>query len=319
MLDDIKTYLERCPKTGKPILEISHSGLNTLGACPRKWAFRKAIVQFNEDRDSGVAADVGTAMHEGIQAYMRTGSEDDALMALAMHHPIEMPANTKNHEYSIEASTITLLHTIRSGVLDEFELASFSKDGQLLPATEIGFLVEIEMEHIVIHLRGFIDLVVLRRIDNQFMAVDIKTMTAASAGNLESKYRYDWQCTSYGIPLRGLLGVEGAFHVGILGIVQSDRDPASIFQPYRRSAHDVDEYYFYLLDKCAQIQRYWVAQRFPRDPKACISFGKTCFYYKQCDVSTLGEMQMLINPSGRAGAPSRSFNPVFTAKLEYKG
>lgn len=314
---EIRTFLPRCERTGKPILEISHSGLNTLGSCPRKWAFRKAVVQFNEARDSGIAADVGSAMHEGVQEYMRTGNTDTALEALALHHPIELPDNTKHHEYSLEASTISLLHTIEHGGLDEYELATFIKDGREVPATEIGFLVEIEMDYVMIHLRGFIDLVLLRRIDNAFMAVDIKTMTTHSAANLETKYRFDWQCTSYGIPLQGLLGVEGKFHVAIMGIIQSDRDPEVVMQPYVRTQHDVDEYYYYLLDKCAQIQRYWIAQRFPRDPKSCISFGRTCFFYQHCDVSTLQEMQNLINPSGRAGAPPRPFTPVFTAQLEY--
>ena len=313
---EIKTYLPKCERTGKPILEISHSGLNTFSSCPRKWAFRKAILNFNEGRESGVAADVGTALHEGIQAYMRTRSVDDALLKLGEHHPIELPKGTDASVYSLETSIITLLHVMKSGELDNFTLATFIKDGKEVPATEIAFLVEIEMQHVMIHLRGFIDIVTLRHIDNQFMAIDIKTMTDKAVNNLEVKYKYDWQCTSYGIPLRGLLGVDGDFSVGIMGVVQNMRDPQVVMQAYKRNAKDVDEYYFYLLNKCAEIERYWMAQRFPRDPKSCISYGKTCFYFSSCGVSTVPEMQLIVNPSGKAGKPARETKPVFTARLE---
>ena len=54
------------PETGKPIIEISHSGLNTFASCPRLYAFRKIIETGIDDRGDSDATAVGTAMHEGI-------------------------------------------------------------------------------------------------------------------------------------------------------------------------------------------------------------------------------------------------------------
>lgn len=318
-MDNIKTGLPRCERTGKPILQISHSGLHTFAACPRKWAFNKAIVSFNEEREAKTAADVGSALHACLQDYVQHHDEDKALETLALHHPIELNPGDAVNTYSLEASLITALHVMRSGELDNFELVTFVKNGERKPAVEIGFLVEIEMDHIMIHLRGFIDLVVKSRASDRIMAIDIKTTTTRGAENFDVKYTYDWQTTSYGIPLQGLMGISGAFDTGILGIVSSDRDPECVFKPFRRTQHDIDEYYYYLLDKCAAIERYWVAQRFPRDPGGCVSFSRTCYFFKQCGVSTLPEMQMLVNPSMRIGAAYRDEPPVFTARLEYKG
>lgn len=316
---EIKTALPRDPATGKVILEISHSGLNTFGSCPRKWAFNKAIVNFNEERETKTAADVGSAMHAAIQDYVLHKDVDRALETLGMTHPIELNEGDKAQAYSLEAATITLLHTINSGELDHFELATFVKDGKNIPAVEVGFIVVIEMEHVILHLRGFIDLVVRSRTTHNFMAIDIKTTTERGADNFKVKYRYDWQTTSYGIPLQGLLGVEGAFEVGILGVVLSDRDPLAVFEPFRRTKSDVDQYFFYLLDKCAAIQRYWLAQQFPRDPKGCTAYNRTCYFFNHCDVSTVPEMQMLVNPSMKRGKEPREMVPVFTARLDYHG
>ena len=318
-MTEIKTALPRCPRTGKPIFEIFHSGLNTFGSCPRKWAFNKAIVNFSEDREAKTAADVGTAIHEGLQEYVISKDVDAALAKMALAHPIELNRGDNAAAYSLEAATITLLHAIESGELDNFVLATFIKDGVRIPAVEIGFMVEIEMEHIIIHLRGFIDLVVQSRASDQFMAIDIKTTTERGAESFDVKYKFDWQTTSYGIPLQGLLGIEGSFDTGILGVGLSDRDPLVVFKPFRRKKADVEEYYYYLLDKCASIQRYWLAQRFPRDPKACLSFNKTCYFFNSCDVSTVTEMQMLVNPSMKRGKSGREVVPVFTARLEYNG
>ena len=314
---EIETALPRCPDTGKPILEISHSGLNTFNSCPKKWAFRKAILNFNEERTSSTAADVGTAMHEGVQHYMVHKDVDLALEAMAKAHPIELQDNAKANQYSLEASTITLLALIQSRQLDEYELAYFIVDGERKPAVEIGFLVIIELEHVVLHLRGFIDLVLLSMASDRMMAVDIKTTTPQGAAFFREKYMYDYQCTSYGIPLQGLLGVDGDFDTAIFGIIQSDREPRFPFEPFRRTQQDVDDYYYWLFDAAERMQRFWLAQRFPRGPNSCVAYSKPCHYMNVCTLQTVPEMQNYMNPARKSGAPSRPFTPTFTARLTH--
>lgn len=314
-MTEIKTSLPRCPRTGKPILEISHSGLNSFASCPRKWAFRKAVVEFKGEPRNSVAGSVGTALHEGFQSYMIHRDMDKAVEALCLAHPIDIQ-NTKPAEYSVEASIITLERGIEDGKLDDYELAYFNIGEKRIPGVEIAFLVEIECRHVMFHLRGFIDLVLLSSITEMFMAVDIKTTTPQGSAHFETKYKYDWQCTSYGVPLNGLLGVTGNFETAIYGVIQSDYDPRYIMPAFTRTQKDVNQYYTFLLDKCAQIERYFVAQHFPRHPQSCISYGKPCFYHDKCDVTTLHEMQMLINPSLKPGQDPRPFVPVYTAQLE---
>lgn len=313
--NDIKTALPRCKRTGKPILEISHSGLNSFASCPRKWAFRKAIQDFQSEPRNSIAGSVGTALHEGFQSYMIHKDVDKAVEALAKHHPIEIEG-TKPSEYSIEASVFTLLEGIKDGKLEDYELAYFNVGEERVPAVEVGFLVEIECKYVIFHLRGFIDLVLMAAISELFMAVDIKTTTPQGSAHFETKYKYDWQCTSYGIPLQGLLGVGDKFQTAIYGVIQSDYEPRFLMPTFSRTSADVEQYYIYLLDKCAQIERYWVAQHFPRQPTGCMSWGRPCYYFDKCDVHTVAEMQFAINPSMKAGVPPRPFKPVFTAQLE---
>lgn len=313
--DNIKTLLPRDEATGKPILEISHSGLNSFASCPKKWAFNKAIVHFNKGWESGDAADVGTALHAGIQSYAIHRDLDLAMFELAMAHPIELRENSSRAQYSLEAATWTFLKAIESGHLDNYELAYFVKDGVRTPAVEIGFLVRIELEHIVLHLRGFIDLVMTSLMTGRFLAVDIKTTTPQGSSHFREKYQFDNQCTSYGIPLQGLLGLEGAFDTGIFGVILSDRDPQFPFETFKRTPDDVDDYFYYLDAKCRQIQNFWLAQRFPREPKGCMAFNKLCHFHTECNVRGVHEMQMIVNPSGKSGEEARPFNPTFTAEL----
>ena len=77
------------PETGKPIIEISHSGLNTFASCPRLYAFRKIIETGIDDRGDSDATAVGTAMHEGIQTYMKTRNIDAAIDQVEIFEHIE--------------------------------------------------------------------------------------------------------------------------------------------------------------------------------------------------------------------------------------
>lgn len=308
----------RCPDTGKPILEISHSGLNSFNSCPRRWAFRKAIVSSDSFNDSSDASEVGSAFHDGLQRYLATRQLEDAIEALALSHPIELRNPEKASQYSLEASVITLEHVIANSELANYELARFNRDGKEVPAIEVPALVIIETPHLIFHLRQFIDLVLYSVTSGKFLAVDIKTTTAQGARFFEAKYRWDWQVTSYGIPLAGLLGVEGDFDVGVLGVIQSDRDPGVIFPTYPRTRQDVDEYGVWLLEAIGRMQAMWVAGQFPRNPSACVSFNKVCHYHSLCGARDLQAMQMLVNPAGTLPSPEkqRPFDPIYVAKLE---
>lgn len=301
--------------TGKPIVELSHSGLSTFNSCPKKFAFRKMIVNFNEERESPVAAAVGTAMHEGLQEFMRSRSMDKALEALVLHHPIEI-GTANAAQYSVEATLLTFKHVLEESPLADYDLAYFRKGDVTIPGTEVAFLVIIELEHLIFHVRGFIDLVLQELNGSSFFAVDIKTTTAQSADKMEAKYKWDWQLTSYGIPLNALLGDRPKFRTGILGVIQSDRDPDFRFPNYVRDSSDSDEYIYYLIDSCKRIQTYYMANQFPRGPNSCIAYNRICPYHTLCSANTLEKMQMLVNPSKKAGEAPRPFDPVYVARLE---
>lgn len=308
--------MNTCQRTGKPIVELSHSGLNTFASCPKKFAFRKMITTFKEDWEDSDATAAGTAIHAGIQEYLISQDKQRALEAMALAHHIELKNTSKASEYSLEACTWTMLKFFESDKLSGYELATFVKDGVAIPAVEIAFLVEVEFPDLVFHLRGFMDLVLKSLYSDRFMVTDIKTTTTYGKALFEHKYRWDWQGTSYGIPLNALLGHTGEFDIAFLGVFLSDREPEFTMPTYHRSTRDVEAYQFYLLDKCAAIARYYRADHFPRHPQACTSYNKLCHHHAHCAEETLKGMQLAVNPSMKTGAPPRPFDPVFTVKLE---
>jgi PD-(D/E)XK nuclease superfamily len=306
-------------QSGKPILEISDSGLKTFQSCPKKWGFAKAIVSYNDRERGGDASEVGSAMHAAIQDFMVHRDEDRAILVLAENHPIELLDSKNAATYSLEASTITLLEVLENSALVQYELAYFDRGGEKVPAIEIPYMIRIELDHIVLVLRAFVD-VIVRTENNTYMAIDIKTATALSVKNFAFKYLYDWQITSYGVALNALLGIDGDLRVAVQGVVQSDREPSHDMPIFKRSKADRDAYFFWLLDNCRRIERYWLARTFPRNPGACVAFGRECYFHAQCGANTIEAMQLLINPSRTEGTSDirgrGAFEPMFTIQLD---
>lgn len=302
--------------SGKPIVEISHSGLNTFNSCPKKWAWRKAVINRNSDRDGSDAADAGTALHEGVQNYFVTKDMHSAVEALALAHPIELRDPGRASAYSLEASVITLAYLVENGIMENYEIARFTVDGAEVPAVEVPALVIIETPHFCFHLRQFIDLVLYNPVSGRFFAVDIKTTTPQGMKFFEEKYLWDWQVTSYGIPLAGLLGVEDEFDVGIMGVIQSDREPKAMFPKWRRNKHDVDAYFHWLIEAVTRVQNMWLAGHFVRQPTACVGYGRLCPYHAACGIDDLKKMQMFVNPLGDPGVAPRAFEPIYTTRYE---
>jgi hypothetical protein len=312
--------MKTCERTGKPIVELSHSGLMTFNSCPKKFAFRKMIVNFENEREESNATAVGTAMHEGLQEFMRTRSLEKALIALALAHPVQLDeSNGKAWEYSLEASITTLEYVVTQSELARFELVYFKRDGVEIPATEIAYMIEIETKHLVFQYRMLVDTIARNPDTGLFLPIDYKTTTEKSAPDFHVKYKWDNQVTSYGIALQHLLGYDGQFETGVLGIIMSDRKPSTVFPIFQRGKADIDDFYYTLLDNCRRIEQYYVDDRFPRGPAACISYKRPCPFLGSCGVTGLQQMQMLMNPSKKTGAghPSKhDLSPMFTVRLE---
>lgn len=291
-----------CPETGKPIVEISHSGIKSFNSCPRRFAYRKILVNADQRDASGIAASVGTAMHEAIQSYFITRDVEKALETLAMHHPIELPQGTDASVYSLEASINTLRHVIRDEEIMDYELVHVERDGKTVPGVELYFVIVIDLGPdcpVIFHLRGYIDLILRHPNNHRIAPIDIKTMTPRALSNAPLKYRYDEQITSYGMPVNALLGEFDEFLVGVMAVSQDDYAPAASLITYLRNQGDVQDYQFQLLDTCRRIAQYYMLDHFPRNSSACITFNRPCNYIEHCHLRTMEEMQNRINPSGK--------------------
>ena len=309
--------MKTCERTGKPIIELSHSGLATFASCPKRFAFRKVVVNFFEERGNSDAAAVGTALHEGIQHFMVHRDVEQAIEQMARHHPIELQPNSSAAQYSLEAAVWTLQHCLTDSELPGYDLVYFKDaDGKDTPAVEVAFMVEIEVGPIMFHLRGFVDLILRNPMNGRFLPIDIKTMTPTAERTLGEKYYYDYQATSYAMPLNALLGNSGDFDTGIFGVILSDKEPKSSFPIYHRTQRDVEDYQYYLLDKCQQIVHYYQQGRFPRHPNSCIQFNRVCQYHSVCNAVNLRDMQLAVNPSMKTGDAGRPFTPLFTVRME---
>lgn len=308
--------------TGRRILDISPSGLNAYNACPRRFAYNKVIIPSAMRDNSGLAANVGTAMHEGIQEYFRTRDVEKAVLALAKFHPIDLGKQVKDAaNYSLEASTITLLHAIEDDFCQSELVPIIDHNGVERDGTEVKFLIVIDLGPdcpVLFHYRGYIDLIIRDMLSDKVIPVDIKTMLPKAYGMVESKYKFDYQTTPYGLVLNSVLGNFENFTTAIFAVSQFDGGPEVRYIPYNRSVGEIEDFQLYLIGACSQIARNYGNEYWPQHPSACYNFNRLCHYHEHCHLRTLKEMQLRVNPSQKVhiNTTRTEEEPAFTMVIQ---
>src|SRR5690606_14706499 len=108
-------------------LRVSYSSLNTAAYCLRKFEFNKLYPRKPRTEDQ-FAADVGKALHAGVQDYFIHQDPDSALWQLMLNYPYLWEYNQVRDDRSLEAAVSTLEEILAHPELDEWELISIRKD-----------------------------------------------------------------------------------------------------------------------------------------------------------------------------------------------
>src|ERR1700761_1328383 len=121
-------------------LFLSHSSGRLLESCARKLEFRKMYAHPGKDRS--VPADMGTALHRGVQTYLITKDQDKAIIEYMLSYPIDLCQSLMD-KYSLEAGYNTLMAIMNEQSLVEYELIKVNcLDGVIRPAVEVPFQID---------------------------------------------------------------------------------------------------------------------------------------------------------------------------------
>jgi hypothetical protein len=284
---------------GKQLRRIitSHSLDNVFDYCPRKFEFL-SLYDKRPARESGYAAMIGDALHDGTQSWLIARQEgaseraasERAFVAMCKRFPWDLEDEQPTSVRSFNATASMLYTIIRSPEWDDWELLYVKDKGW---AVEVPFLIEhvslgpvfvkARGEHFIICTQGKIDLIMRHKRTGRIRSVDIKT-TAKGEHLIRSNYTFSGQQTGYSHVVHAMAGVAPtAFQVVYaVCLFNAQELPALRFVEIDKDESEVDDYWLDKIDRLNRMKSYAEAGRFPRTNGECNSWNHECSMFDIC-------------------------------------
>lgn len=314
-------------------LEVSYSSLNLADSCLRKFEFNKLYPR-RVRQDDQFAADVGTALHAGLQNYLHTGSEDSAVWELMKHYPYVWEFGQSRDDRSLEAAMATLDEMMYKMDMSEWELMTIVRPntpeeiesgmtgGVVVPAIEVPF--ELRLKGIVlpdgrgVSFRGFMDAAMRHKAHGLVRTLDIKTHRRQRE-DATPVYKFDSQQIPYGICLEHIQGnTIDEFEVLYLDCYVDLLSPRVHEYPFKKDSVDIQEWLVNTVLRVQRIQRAMEMDYFPRTDGGCLSWNRPCYFLDVCqsrDRESIEEWLLM----GDEAEPRRSDQPWIVAEIDVFG
>lgn len=203
----------------------SHSIDGTFESCPRRFMFRHIYQEVPLGEKGGLAADIGTALHEAVQEYTRSYDLDKAGIVLLKWWPWKLEKQREAAGFPRDlrrtlGNALMLLERIcADSFWDSWEVAMLP-DGE--PAIELAWRINhislgsfrhpVAGEQVYLATQGKIDWILKhKRIPNRYMVTDLKT-TIKDETAQSASFRFSGQGGQYGLVVAHALGLDWSKH-----------------------------------------------------------------------------------------------------------
>jgi hypothetical protein len=270
---------------GKKFLQISQNSRRTLTNCARRFEFTK-LYQHPRQYEKSLAADAGTAIHEGYQEYLTSRDEQKAIWALMRSYPTERNYDPYD-DRSLEACFATLQAMIEYRELVTYELARIKKfDGTIVPAVEVPFEITLSNFELPngwgVQYIGFIDCVLFDRFADRYIVVDIKTHRNRRE-DLTGEYKFHGQTVPYGLVIQHITGEAlNLFDVAYLTAFVDLRSPRPQLYKFTKDKEAIQDWIIKLVLDLRHLSDYIKLDHFPRTEGGCITFNTACQFLDVC-------------------------------------
>lgn len=270
----------------KNLGQLSHSSCCTLHACPRKYELEK----YSETKRGWgeVHLDYGQVVGVGVQEYLvRRNLNDAKIKMFAMwkddldgaDDSIFSERDNKNKTFWSALHAIDRFVPIAEEELGLWEVATLN--GR--PATELGFSIDLGSG---IFYRGFIDVVLIHRMNRRLLVIENKT-TGFNRVH-EAQFKNSGQALGYSLVLDKLqqlldLGDTSSYHVCYP--VYKTTGFSWEFLVFKKN-HTMRTMWLrnILVDK-AQLLGYVNDEYFPMRGESCYNFMRPCDFFGMCELS----------------------------------
>lgn len=319
------------PKPGYKLkhLILSHSSLDVLHSCDRKFEFRKMYGTSN-DREEAFVTEVGHALHAGYEMFLMCREdhpdirERKAIHAMCMRYPYQLEATTKNSsQRSLEACYNTLMAMLSNDRLTGCEVIYIkTKDRVERPAVEVPFAMKVMNSPfpLPVFYVGFIDCVLYDRMAQKYIVMDIKT-TRRYIKDYSARYEFDEQCIPYAIVLEQLLEkpIE-ALDVAYISVFIDLEEPKVQVFDFHKPPQYVRDWHRGLCMDIDRITQQYNAQWFKRTSSGekCIGWGTACFFLDYCMTRDPEVASKMIQGTVQEELFSTGAEPWVTVEIPYQ-
>lgn len=296
----------------RPVV-TSHSIDGTFESCPRKFEFMHVWQQVPEGGNTGFAAEVGTALHEAVQAWARLAlfPGRNRRVKSEMAYNAGLMALLKWWPWSLEAASAAASKAgIKQRSLGEAILlyeetvnAEFWESWELIPVGNFGLSIEIpwRISHAslgtfplsggglgYIARQGKIDFVLRHRTSGEIRVFDLKTTVKDERAH-EAAFKFSGQGPDYAIIIASALGFDWRVHGLKMSYVVSNfasadggEDATVRLYTYSYSPEDIQDGIDLKFERMQRMITMAKNKHWHRRTHGCDSYGTPCSYMGIC-------------------------------------
>lgn len=289
---ELFTWRELYPNLARKPLRLSHSTLDMVNSCERKFQRLKLESIQNQEiyldsKTNNVNLDYGSAFGIGIQTYIVTKSLDQAIWEMIKGYNYANETGAKNAPGLVAG----LLAFSQSWDHDFWEIAYFNGK----PAAELSFKIildPITQDYYC----GYIDLILRNKLTGLHVVTEIKT-TGLKLEDIRPLYRNSGQATGYSIVLDPIAGeAQAAWEVMYLvnQLKSNTILPKIHMIPFDKSLRDRLSWLLDMKIDHERIVQMLTMDHWPMRGGSCLAWNRTCPIYELCDLVSLETQEAML-------------------------
>lgn len=265
-------------------IRLSHSTLQTLHTCERKFQLDKLLVTEIEREETEHTA-FGKAFGAGVATYLVTQDANRAMYEAWLAYWPELETDKKSMARCVAALEVAFprLDTI----LIDYEIVSFNG----CPAVELSFKLNISESFYFV---GYIDAVLKNRYTDQHVVFECKT-TGLQLFDLSPLYQNSGQALGYSIALDKIAGRELSSYGVLYFVAQLPKDFTPKIQIFEWTKTLADRLNWFIslgldVNHLTEMAKLGV---YPKRGDACLQYNRPCKYFGVCGLHSADILKKL--------------------------
>jgi hypothetical protein len=254
-------------------IRLSHSTLQTLHTCERKFQLDKLLVT-EVEREESEHMSFGKAFGAGVATYLVTQDANRAMFEMWLAYWPELETDKKSIARCTAALEVAIpkLDTI----LMDYEIVHF--EGK--PAVELSFRLDITDEYYFV---GYIDAVLKNRYSGLHVVFECKT-TGLALFDLSPLYQNSGQALGYSIGLDKIAGEKLTSYGVLYFVCQLGKDFTPKIQVFEWKKTLADRLNWFIslgLDVKHLVEMSSLGV-YPKRGESCLQYNRPCKYFGVC-------------------------------------